>query len=102
MPWRSSWNGQWSGEETLYAIVKKFTTKKAMARAQTILAKGCYSYSWDDGWRASINVREVDAVQARKVRAKSKGFCGYDWMVESILTYGSIYADHQKPDLQKV
>ena len=95
MPGRSSWNGRWSGEEKTFAIVKPFTTQKQIAKAQEILAKGYFSYGWSDGWRAGIAVSTCDAAGARKVRAKSSGFCGYDWMVESILARGCIKADHE-------
>jgi hypothetical protein len=29
-------------------------------------------------------VRAVDAKEARQIRKKSEGFCGYDWMIDSI------------------
>ena len=98
MPGCPSWNGRWSGEATLYAIIKNFSSRKAKAKAQEILSKGHYSYGWSDGWRASIQVREVSAGEVRSIRKKSKGFCGYDWMVESILKHGKILADHEVKD----
>lgn len=88
MPGRNSWNGRWSGEETLYAIVKKFATKKAQVKAQEILAKRYYSHNFGDGWRAGIEVSEATPQEARRVRKLSKGFCGYDWMVANILAHG--------------
>lgn len=88
MPGRSSWNGRWSGEETLYAVTRKFTTKKAKDKAAKILATPYYSHNFGDGWRAGIEVREVDAKESRRIRRISKGFCGYDWMVNNILDHG--------------
>lgn len=95
MPGSPSWNGKWSGEGKLYAIVKSFSSQKAKSKAREILAKHWYSYSWSDGWRASIEVRECDAREARIIRGRSAGMAGYDWMVQSILDHGSIKADHE-------
>lgn len=97
MPNRGSWNGGWSGENNLYAIVKKFTTIKAREKADKILCAGSYYYQWSDGWGASVDVKEIDSLTSRRARKASRGFCGYDWMVESILNHGAIYASHEIP-----
>jgi len=87
MPNNNSWNGNWSGEGKLYVRVEKFNSKKA---AQAILDKGYFSYDFGDGWRAGISVNEVNASEAAKLRRQSKGFCGYDWMIQSIRNKGMI------------
>jgi len=84
MPGRNTWNGAWSGEGRLYAIIRRYKSKKREKLAESILKRSAYSYCWDDGWRARVNIREVDFEEARKLRRKSEGFCGYDWMVDSI------------------
>jgi hypothetical protein len=84
MPGVASWNGRWSGEGCLYARVFDYRTKKAIARAEAMIQKGYYHYAFGDGWRAAITVRAVDAKEARQIRKKSEGFCGYDWMIDSI------------------
>ena len=85
MPNVGSWNGRWSGEKNYYAKVINFgRTKKAIEKAKAILKEGYYRYNFGDGWSAGINVKEVDAKEASKIRRKTKGFCGYDWMVQSI------------------
>ena len=89
MPGRNSWNGRWSGEDRLYAVVKNMgKTKKAAERSAKII--GSHGYSFRDGWHACVSVKEVDAKQAAKIRRNSAGFCGYNWMVDSILTCGEI------------
>lgn len=91
MPGRNSWNGKWSGQDSLYVIVRKFGKKYPKL--------GSYSYNFGDGWRASIAVREVTAPAAKELRKKSRGFCGYDWMVDSIVRDGDIYGPTQpKPE----
>lgn len=32
----------------------------------------------------------VDSREAARMRKESKGFCGYNWMVDSIISYGEI------------
>lgn len=88
MPNRGSWNGRWSGENDCYCIVKRFGGKKGAARAAQL--KGSYYYNFGDGWGANVAVKVVDASEARLLKRITKGFCGYDWMVESILTHGRI------------
>ena len=85
MPGNNSWDGRWSGDSVLLARVVNFGRgKKATARAEEILKEGYFHHNFGDGWRACVTVKEVDAAEARKIRRRSKGFSGYDWMIESI------------------
>jgi hypothetical protein len=90
MPNVASWNGKWSGAGNLYAIVTPFTTKKAIAKAREILEQRNFYYNFGDGWGASVAVHEATSQDARNARKQSKGFCGYDWMVQSIIEHGKI------------
>lgn len=86
MPNRASWNGKWSGQDSLYAIVKSFpNTKKSEIKLAPILEKSSWYYNFGDGWGARVEAKIVSGVEVRKIKRMSKGFCGYDWMVESIL-----------------
>jgi hypothetical protein len=82
MPGTGSWNGEWSGSGRLYALVRSFRSGAP--------APGNYSYAWSDGWRANVEVRPVDAREAAHIRKRSSGFCGYEWMVDSIVKHGEI------------
>ena len=94
MPSRNSWNGSWSGEGNYYAIVKNMgRSKKAVKKAEDILKKGYYRYNFGDGWAAEVSIRQVNSEEVTKIRKKSKGFCGYDWMVDSIVSKGRIEPD---------
>lgn len=94
MPNVASWNGRWSGEGKCYAIVKNFgTSKKAVARCEEIIKNGGYSYNFGDDWCARVDVEAVDSAEARRIRKRSSGFCGYNWMVDSILLHGEIKAE---------
>lgn len=81
---RNSWNGRWSGENDIHVIavperkVRKFLWGKD------------YFYHWTDGWTACVSCRRMSAAEARKLEKKSIGFCGYNWMVDSIIHFGSI------------
>ncbi len=95
MPGVGSWNGKWSGVDNFYGKVKNIgRSKEAEAKGQSLLSNSPYSYSWSDGWRASIQVIRLDAKEAarlrRVIRKRDNGFCGYDWMVDSLLHYGDI------------
>lgn len=96
MPGRNTWNGSWSGEGRLYAIIRRYKSQKAEKRAQSILERSAYSYCWTDGWRVRVSVREVNFADARRLRRESKGFCGYDWMVDSIESDLKIIAPHER------
>jgi hypothetical protein len=95
MPGCPSWNGKWYGEGRKYATIRSFVGKESIKTAVKILEHGRYHYSWDDGWCAGIDVHELNSNQARKLRLQSSGFCGYDWMVDSIIKYGKPMADHE-------
>lgn len=85
MPNVGSWNGKWTGEGRFYAKVVNFgRSKKGEDKAQQILDGKYYHYNFGDGWSAGVTVSQVCAPEALRIRRKSSGFCGYDWMVNSI------------------
>ena len=90
MPGSPSWNGKWSGENDLYVQTRSFTTNAQKEVAHRIIAKGYYTYSWSDGWRAAIDVRQVSSVEAKRLNKTSKGFCNYEWMIDSIIKNNEI------------
>jgi len=90
MPGRGSWDGRWDGEGQNYMLVQDLDGERASQ-----LDGQSWTYSWLDGWRAQICAR---IVPEGETLTPSHGFKGYDWMVASILQYGTIYADHERPD----
>lgn len=84
MPNVGSWNGHWSGERDLHARVIQYRGKEKEEKAKEILKIGYFHYNFGDGWSAGISVEKIDSKEAVKVRRKSSGFCGYDWMIHSI------------------
>ncbi len=88
MPNRGSWNSRWSGEDDVHVITK--TDRQIGKKKIAELDGKHFHYRWDDGWTAMISCRAIDAAEARRLRKRNRGFCGYDWMVGSILTYGEI------------
>jgi hypothetical protein len=94
MPSVGSWNGKWSGEGRNYTIVKNIADKWAGELGLTDKTPtNSWHYHWDDGWTARITARIVPKGERLK---KSDGFCGYDWMVENILLYGSPYGKEKE------
>ena len=66
-----------------YARVENVTFRKNIGESR-------FFHSWDDGWTACVTLTRMPAAEARKLERKSKGFCGYDWMIKSIINYGDI------------
>lgn len=88
MPNRGSWNGRWSGEEDVH-IITKTDRQIGKKRVEELDGKDFY-YRWDDGWTARIACRRIDAAESRRLRKRNRGFCGYDWMVRSIIAKDEI------------
>jgi len=82
MPGVGAWNGRWSGERQRYLIYKNLTDKIAKISGLDRESKKSWSYRWDDGWCACVSARVMSKGERKQ---KSDGFCGYDWMVDSII-----------------
>lgn len=80
---------RWGGEDKRWLKFERIGSQK---RVDALLENGSWHYSWSDGWTARVNVTKVDAAESRRLRKLTKGFCGYDWMVDSILLYNEIRA----------
>lgn len=91
MPHAASWNGKWSGEGKCYAILRNF----GFEHGQKIIEGSPYHYHWPDGWCACVEVKRPSLSEMHKLRTTTEGFCGYDWMVDSIIVRGKILADHE-------
>ena len=85
-PNRGSWNGKWSGEKDRHIIVKKDSQVPKDRIGKT------YSYDFGDGWVASISVKKMNGNNSeyRQLKKQNVGFCGYDWMIDSIIVYDEI------------
>ena len=90
MPRVGSWDGKWSQENKLHVRVRNLGRgKRAVERAAKLSGINFY-YNFGDGWSARVSVTAVTAAEARALRRRSAGFCGYDWMIDSILDHGVI------------
>ena len=89
MPNVGSWNGKWTGEGRVYARARN-------AKQYPDCKEGSYHYSWGDGWGANVEVRKVTVAEANKYIKKTAGFCGYDWMIDSIIECGQILNTSEK------
>lgn len=92
MPNKGSWDGKWTGEKNLYARVQKISDKyfdSCKTKEKELVGKSFY-YSWDDGWTARIEVKQVTEQEAKSLKKRSVGFYGYDWMIYSLIHNGEI------------
>jgi hypothetical protein len=88
MPNNNAWDGKWSGEGRSYVRVKSFSQKEWKTTAAKLV--GGHYFNFGDGWGASVSVRVVDADTKKKLVKQSAGFCGYDWMIDSLILHGVI------------
>jgi hypothetical protein len=88
MPVRKSWNGKWTGDESVHAIVKSGRTKSFILNAAKLLVAKRFTWCFSDGWLAAVEVKEVAGKEVRELKKESVGFAGYDWMVGSLLKEG--------------
>lgn len=88
MPGVGSWNGKWSGEGKLYCKTRSLEKKRELE-----LDGKSFGYRWEDGWYASVKVQKTDSREATKMSKASNGFCGYEWMIDSIIKNNKIITD---------
>lgn len=86
MPRNNSWNGKWTGEDKYYCRIRSYVNDYVPKYLKT----GDYTYDFGDGWMACVKVEEITAKQKKICNSKSNGFCGYDWMIGSIIEHGKI------------
>lgn len=100
MPNNNAWNGKWSGASKDYFRVRTF---RKMDKNELLFMfkdgayKAVFHYDFGDGWMARVVAEKVDSVEANKRLRRSAGFCGYDWMIDSIIKYGQILASKPEP-----
>jgi hypothetical protein len=106
MPNVGSWNGKWTGADKKYYIIKKVSKKyfEKQEHFKDLQAKGNdnWYYNFGDGWGANVRAEIIDGAEATKRRKNSKGFAGYDWMVQSIIFYGEITTETQRKKSQQL
>ena len=92
MPSNNSWNGKWTGAEKKHYLIKKLSQRLV----DNLLSHGNYfTHNFGDGWMAGIKVEIIDGPEGRKRNKMSAGFCGYDWMVNSLIYTGEINYNRQ-------
>ena len=89
MPSINTWNNRWSGEGKIFAKIESTNSPKQIPILEKFVGKS-FGYDFGDGWYARVEVKEVDSTEKRKLNAKSDGFMGYEWMIESIKKKGFI------------
>jgi len=85
----SSWEWLGSCSSEQHVIIKRLTDAKLVELGISETDSPSWGYSFDD-CDASIHAR---LVPKGKRLSKSVGRCGYEWMVASILSRGSIKVD---------
>ena len=92
MPNVGSWNGNWTGSNRKYykfRTIKKVDAEKLFNGNET----DSWYYNFGDGWGANVYAKPVTSQEKRTLSKISAGFCGYEWMIDSILKHGKIKTD---------
>ena len=95
MPNVGSWNGKWTGADKKYFIIKNLS-KLQIANIPFQNGRASFYYNFGDGWGANITAEIIDAKESVRRRKNSKGFAGYDWMVDEIIKYGRILLRNER------
>lgn len=92
MPNCGSWNGKWTGKDNYSR------TKRIVYRNKSIypnLKEDNFYYNFGDGWGANVEVKFITKSEAKIVDKTTKGFYGYDWMIDSILKHNKIIIERK-------
>jgi hypothetical protein len=100
MPNVGSWNGKWSGADKKYYIIKTISDKYFNKTLIPLLGEQnhYWYYNFGDGWGAGVQMQIITSSEAKVRRKNSKGFSGYDWMVDSIMRFGEILTESQRKE----
>ena len=100
MPNSGSWNGQWTGKGSKYYRHRNVSKQEAEKILQGEKRNSWY-YNFGDGWGASVSVEKVLSPEKNKRERISKGFSGYEWMIDEILKYGRILERQERQEMSK-
>lgn len=104
MPNVGSWNSRWSQEDRMFARIVRLSDRSKQSKIETEekikLWSGSHYYDFEDGWGASITVKEVTEKEAKLIKKKSDGFSGYDWMITMIMTHGRILTRSERGEYE--
>ena len=85
-PNKGSWDNHWSreNEKHIVAMADKYVKPELIDKN--------YFYDFGDGWGANVKVYKMsgNTNEYRAILKNNTGFCGYEWMVRSIVKNGEI------------
>ena len=86
MPSNNSWNSKWTGEDKKYIITRQIDDPEAAV----IYNHAPYWHDFQNNWIAQVDITRITNLEAEQLEELSDGFCGYDWMIDSIIKHGRI------------
>lgn len=93
MPNCGSWDGKWTGSKDYHfklLSMSEHAYKEAYKKYKHLYNGNSWHYSWNDGWGAEVRVTLIEAKDKKRFKKMSVGFCGYDWMIDSIIEVNEI------------
>lgn len=100
MPNVGSWNGRWTGSDDLHHISRKVSLDKLKEIMKDDNTEN-FHYDFGDGWAANVKVYPITVKENEEKQKLSKGFSGYEWMIDSILDIGEIMTNDERWDYKK-
>ena len=102
-----SWNGDWAGRGATYAKqvavdAKKLKELKELGVSTEIGSKSSFFYDFGDGWKAKVWMTVGYKKDFKDIMKVSKGFLGYDWMIDEILSFGRILSKDERKQVIKI
>lgn len=95
-----SHNGKWGGQTLVFAKSKRLYKEQE----QFLQSKGIstnlgdqttFFHDFGDGWTAKVTMTVGRVRDFKEIMKQSKGFYGYDWMIDNILKYGRILTQEE-------
>ena len=83
-------SSKWSGYDKTLGIIKKLSNKEYESFLQVSNGKAYWSHRFPDGWLISFTLTILTSQEAAKINKTLEGVCGYNDVVDEILSIGEI------------
>ena len=81
-------DGSWvPADDKFLATTRQFMSQGTACK---FVEHGEYVFDMEDGRRAVITAQRINEAQRNRLVRESDGFCGCEWMVDSIVKHGKI------------
>ena len=83
-------SSKWSGYDKEFGTIRKLSDKDYEKFLKISDGKTYWSHRFPDGWFISFSLQLLSREDATKIKKNLEGVCGYDGVVDEILSIGKI------------